>query len=110
MQLPVYRYRHYTPTGQIPDSEPVLCGVCGARTCVYRNRLGPGSPQAALTGVFPRHDLFLCPQSSQVWHGQVVRIAAEMSKTASETLRALLLKEVQEILSTHREKPCEPSS
>ena len=98
MQLTPYRYRHVTPAGAIPDAEPVLCGVCGARCQVSRNRLGPGSPQAVLCQ-FPRCDLWLCPRADQVWHVQAVRIAAEAEATASAKRKRRLLEEAVELIA-----------
>ena len=83
------------------------CDVCGAEMLVKRNVLGPTSFAGAMGGTKHLHDSFRCLHYEEDWHEHVVKMMSEARNTKSRRIRAIIVQEIKEVLSTRKVPPQE---
>lgn len=84
-----------------PDPERnYSCGVCGATMDVVRRTMSARSWCGAMAGDKHVSDIHKCKHVDVCWHKRAEAIMQEVEKTASPTLRGILLKDAQDICRT----------
>lgn len=82
--------------------ETVYCGVCRSKMDVKRSLKDFLSYSDSLAKIKTSFDEFLCPNYDKIWHRQVVALRLELCTQPSQTLRKMLLAEIDEILSNRK--------
>ncbi len=85
-----------------PRKEQINCKACGSVCNVERDCYGPTGFVQGMAGSKTIHDLFECPNTAQEWHIQAITLYRERSDTSSPSLRSLIQKDLDALVSKHR--------
>ena len=99
---PIYRGIAHAAPGTIAEAH---CALCGTPCIIRRDRVGPTSFATAMARRHTRHDSIVCPHYDASWHRQAQALRDEASRTASPSLRALLLADLDALLRASAPAP-----
>ena len=89
----------FTAPGKLPQAS---CPVCGQASIIDRDQVVPTCFAEAMAGIQKPHDRVRCPHQDERWHLQAQRLRHESHSTASPRLRALIERDLDELLEQHR--------
>jgi hypothetical protein len=91
-------YDYFTPE---PGTQiDMFCKACRDKMDVERNVNGPTSWAESMGKGKHLHDKFICPNSGEDWHDQLIALDKEMRKTSSSQVAALIESEIEEVRRT----------
>lgn len=78
------------------------CRVCGCRMTVQMGIMCSTGFASSMAGLKTNNDVFVCPDKDLDWHKKAERLHMEMERTESKSLKAMLLKDIKELLDKRR--------
>jgi hypothetical protein len=78
------------------------CKVCGAECVARRNVMGPTCLAAAMGRSETLHDSFSCPNIPEDWHDKAVELYEAAEATPSESVAALIKKDLRKVLKKRK--------